>query len=61
MLLAALHRACEHAVDVAAAALIVDAIDQAAAGFYQRFGFMPFPSTTTRPFLLMKTVAALFD
>ena len=61
MLLDALHRACEHAVDIAAAAVIVDAIDPAAARFYQRFGFMPFPSRNTRLFLPMKTVAALFD
>ena len=46
LLLDALHRACEHAVDIAAAAVIVDAIDPAAARFYQRFGFMPFPSTS---------------
>ena len=61
LLLDALHRACEHAVDIAAAAVIVDAIDPAAARFYQRFGFMPFPSTSTRLFLPMKTVIALFD
>jgi GNAT superfamily N-acetyltransferase len=61
LLLDALHRACEHAVDIAAAAVIVDAIDPAAARFYQRFGFMPFPSRNTRLFLPMKTVAALFD
>jgi len=61
LLLDALHRACGHAVAVAAAAVIVDAIDPAAARFYARFGFMPFPSTTTRLFLPMKTVAALFE
>ena len=61
LLLDSLHRACEHAVDIAAAAMIVDAIDPAAAPFYQRFGFMPFPSRNTRLFLPMKTVAALFD
>jgi len=60
LLLDALHRASRHAVDVAAAAVIVDAIDPAAARFYQRFGFMPFPSTRSRLFLPMKTVAALF-
>lgn len=61
VLLDALHRACGHAVDVAAAAVIVDAIDPAAARFYQRFGFIAFPSTNTRLFLPMHTVAALFD
>ena len=61
LLLDALHRAHEHADDIAAAAVIVDAIDPAAARFYQRFGFLPFPSMSSRLFLPMKTVAALFD
>jgi len=61
LLLDALHRACGHAVGVAAAAVIVDAIDPAAARFYQRFGFISFPSANTRLFLPMQTVAALFD
>jgi GNAT superfamily N-acetyltransferase len=61
LLLNALHRARGHAVDVAAAAVVVDAIDPAAARFYQRFGFMSLPSTNSRLFLPMKTIAALFD
>jgi GNAT superfamily N-acetyltransferase len=61
LLLDALHRAHGHAVDVAAAAVIVEAIDPAAARFYQRFGFNPLPSTTSRLFLPMQTIAALFD
>jgi GNAT superfamily N-acetyltransferase len=61
LLLDAVHRACGYAVDVAAAAVIGDAIDPAAARFYQRFGFIAFPSTNTRLFLPIHTVAALFD
>ena len=61
LLLDAVHRAYEHAGDIATAAVIVDAIDPAAARFYQRFGFLPFPSMTSRLFMPMKTVAALFD
>jgi GNAT superfamily N-acetyltransferase len=61
LLLDALHRALGHSVEVAAAAVIVDAIDPAAERFYQRFGFIPFPSTSSRLFLPMKTVADLFD
>jgi hypothetical protein len=41
--------------------VIVDAIDPAAERFYQRFGFIPFPSAGNRLFLPMKTVADLFD
>jgi len=48
-------------VEVAAAAVIVDAVDPAAARLCQRFGFMPFPSASSRLFLPMQTVAALFD
>ncbi len=61
LLLDALHRAYEHAGDIATAAVIVDAIDPAATRFCQRFGFLPFPSISNRLFLPMKTVAALFE
>ena len=61
LLLDALHRALGHSVDVAAAAVIVDAINPAAKRFYQRFGFIPFPSASSRLFLPMKTVTDLFD
>jgi GNAT superfamily N-acetyltransferase len=61
MLLDALNRAYEHTAGIAAAAVIVDAIDPAAARFHQRFGFVPLPSMSSRLFLPMKTVAALFD
>jgi len=61
LLLDALHRALRHSAEVAAAAVIVDAIDSAAEQFYQHFGFIPFPSVSNRLFLPMKTIAALFD
>lgn len=61
LLLDALHRALGHSADVAAAAVIVDAIDPAAERFSQRFGFIPFPSASSRLFLPMKTVADLFN
>jgi GNAT superfamily N-acetyltransferase len=60
-LLDALHRAYDHAGDIAAVAVIVDAIDPAAARFYQRFGFMPLPSTNSRMFLPMKTISDLIN
>jgi ribosomal protein S18 acetylase RimI-like enzyme len=39
---------------------VVDAINDAVAGFYRRFGFVALPSIPTRLFLPMKTVAQLF-
>jgi len=41
--------------------VIVDAIDPAAERFYRPFGFIPFPSMSSRLFLPTKTVADLFD
>lgn len=61
LLLDALHRAYDHATDVAAIAVIVEAIDPAAARFYQRFGFIPLPSTNGRLFLPMKTISDLIN
>jgi len=39
---------------------VVDAIDDAAAAFYRRFGFVALPSIPTRLFLPTKTVTQLF-
>lgn len=41
---------------IAAYALVVDAKDEAAVGFYKRFGFMPFPDA---PFKLFAPMATL--
>ncbi len=40
-------------------AIIVDAKDQAAIRFYERFGFEMLPDTQRRMFLTLKTVHAL--
>ena len=60
LLVDALLRAYTQSSQIAAAAVVVDAIDEQAARFYQHFGFTPFPDKPTRLFLPMKTVAELF-
>lgn len=54
----ALHRACRS--DIAAFAVVVDAKDAAAADFYRREGFQPFPDRPLKLFLPMATIRALF-
>ena len=60
LLMDALHRSLVQSAEIAAAAVIVDAIDTGAAKFYQHFGFVPFPSIPDRHFLPMKAVTGLF-
>jgi GNAT superfamily N-acetyltransferase len=60
LLLGALHRAYAQSSQIAAFAIVVDAIDEAAERFYEHFDFIPFPERRGRLFLPMKTVAALF-
>src|SRR5712672_467752 len=48
LLMDALHRSLEQSVQIAAAAVVVEAIDERAARFYQHFGFIPFPAITGR-------------
>lgn len=60
LLMDALRRAWAQSAEIAAAAVVVDAIDADAAKFYRHFGFLTFHSVAGRLFLPMKTVAALF-
>lgn len=60
LLIDAHKRALKQSPQIAAAAAVVDAIDEKAAGFYQHFGFMDFPNKPGRFFLPMKTIANLF-
>jgi len=60
LLMDALHRSLMQSVQIAAAAVVVEAIDDRAARFYQHFGFIPFPSSAGRLFIMMKTVKRLF-
>lgn len=41
-------------------AVVVDAKDEHAHRFYSTFGFIPFPDSKSRLFMLMKTVEQLF-
>ena len=54
----AITRVLGAAQSVAAFAIVVDAKDDAAITFYRTFGFVQFPSTPDRLFLLAQTAAA---
>ena len=41
-------------------AVVVDAMDEAAASFYRHLNFMPLQARPARLYLPMKTVAAMF-
>ncbi len=60
LLVDALRRSLQGAVEIAAMAVVVDAKDSAAQSFYERFGFIALQRQPARLFLPMKTVAALF-
>lgn len=60
LLMDALQRCLEQSRRVASAAVIVDAKDQAAKAFYERYGFIAFPSQPLRLFLPMRTIAKAF-
>ena len=46
---------------VAIYAIVVDALNDRAAGFYQQFGFIPLPSQPLKLFLSMDSITALLD
>lgn len=60
LLMDALHRAYALSDEIAAAAIVVDAIDAEAVQFYEHFEFIRFPGSPNRLFLPMKTIARLF-
>ena len=60
LLMDALHRSPVQSAEIAAAALVVDAIDAGAEKFYQHLGFIAFSSIAGRLFLPMKVVAGRF-
>lgn len=59
LLVHALRQAAQAAELVASHLVVVDAIDQAAVGYYLRFGFAGLTPTPRRLFLTMDTAAAL--
>lgn len=60
LLLDALHRSQVQSMQVASAAVVVDAKDDIARQFYLHFNFLPFPRTPNRLFLPMQTIGKLF-
>ncbi len=60
LLVDALRRSLEAAQQIAAMAVIVDAKDERAEGFYRHFDFQPFQQTPLRLFLPMGQIAKLF-
>jgi len=60
LLMDALRRSLAQSLQIAAGAVVVEAIDERAEQFYRHFGFTAFPSAHDRLFILMKTVKALF-
>lgn len=61
LLMDALRRSHEHAAQIAAMAVVVDAKDEAAESFYRHFNFLPFQQTPRRLFLPMHQMATLFS
>ena len=59
LLMDALARALTQSQQIAALAVIVDAKDDAAVGFYQRYGFQQLVNQPQRLFLPMQTIAAV--
>lgn len=60
LLMDALHRSLKQSEAIASMAVVVDAKDEGAVGFYERYGFINFPEQSYRLFLPMKTIAKLF-
>jgi GNAT superfamily N-acetyltransferase len=60
LLMDALKRALEHSRNIASVAVVVDAIDESARKFYQRYGFIEFSGHPRSLFVPMQTVAQIF-
>lgn len=60
LLVDALARGADVSAKVASVAVVVDALDDRAAKFYQRYGFQPFADSPLRLFFPMKDVKASF-
>ncbi len=61
LLLDAIHRIVRASATIAAYAVVVDAKNDAACTFYERYGFRRFPSAPHRLFLPLQTAATLFE
>ncbi len=60
LLVDALRRSLAQSAQIAAMAVVVDALDDAARGFYERYGFQELIEHQSRLFLPMKTIEQLF-
>jgi len=60
LLMDALHRSLESSMQVASAAVIVDAQDDSAVSFYKKYGFLELPRIDRRLFLPMGTIEQMF-
>lgn len=60
LLMDALRRALEASREVASVAVVVDAKDDAALGFYRHFQFLPFADAPSRLFLSMGVIERVF-
>jgi hypothetical protein len=54
-----LQKALEHSRNIASLAVVVDAKDQKAAGFYRGYGFIDLPDHPNRLFIPVQTVEEL--
>jgi hypothetical protein len=57
----ALYRALQASKQVSSRAVIVDVIDDVAATFYERYDFIRFTNESSRLYLPMSTIAAMFS
>lgn len=60
LLMDALKRSLDSSIQVASAAVVVDAKDDAAITFYKKYGFLDLPKIERRLFLPMGTIEQLF-
>ena len=61
LIMDALHRSLAASKATASFAVVVDAIDDAAVRFYQRFDFQPFPDSSTKLFRMMTNIERAFS
>ncbi len=61
ILMDALKRITDHSNELGIYAVVVEAKDERAASFYERYGFIAFPSGRRRLFLPMATIRPLFE
>src|SRR5260370_2465593 len=60
LLMDALYRSLQQSKQIASAAVVVDAKDEAAQRFYQHFAFILLPETPNLLFLPLQTIISLF-